>query len=129
MIAENFEYVKQRIVAAAEKAGRDPKDIRLVAITKGINASLTLEGIQNGAKIIGENKVQEAKLKKETICQDDIEWHFIGHLQKNKVKFIFGLFDLIHSVDSLALAEEIHDKAHKLGLRMPILLQVNVSGE
>ena len=129
MIAENFKNIKRRITLAAERAGRNPGDIRLVAVTKEFSVAVVTEGIRAGSMIFGENKVQDARDKVEALGHDGIEWHFIGHLQKNKVKFIFDLFDLIHSVDSLALAEAIHEKAEGLGLCMPILLQVNVSGE
>lgn len=129
MITENFKQVKRRIIMAAQRAGRDPGDVRLVAVTKELDAEAVTEGLRNGAGIFGESKVQEARAKIESLGRDGIEWHFIGHLQRNKVKFIFDLFDLIHSVDSLALAEEIHEKAQILGSCMPILLQVNVSGE
>lgn len=129
MIAENLKNIKRRIILAAERAGRNPGDIRLVAVTKEFSVAVVTEGIRAGSMIFGENKVQDARDKVEALGHDGIEWHFIGHLQKNKVKFIFDLFDLIHSVDSLALAEAIHEKAEGLGLCMPILLQVNVSGE
>ena len=129
MIAENFKNIKRRITLAAERARRNPGDIRLVAVTKEFSVTVVAEGIRAGSMIFGENKVQDARDKVEALGHDGIEWHFIGHLQKNKVKFIFDLFDLIHSVDSLALAEAIHEKADDLGLCMPILLQVNVSGE
>ena len=129
MIAENFIQVKRRIIAAAKRAGRDQADVRIVAVSKGFSTVLVAEGIQAGAQVFGENKVQEARAKIESLGHDVIEWHFIGHLQKNKVKFIFDLFDLIHSVDSLALAVAINEKAEILGSCMPILLQVNVSGE
>ena len=129
MIADNFKNINRRIRLAAERVGRNPSDIRLVAVTKEHSVTVVAEGIRAGSGIFGENKIQDARDKIEALGHDGIEWHFIGHLQKNKVKFIFDLFDLIHSVDSLALAEAIHEKAEDLGLCMPILLQVNVSGE
>ena len=129
LIADNFKNIKQRIRLAAERAGRNPNDIRLVAVSKEHSVTVVAEGIRAGSKIFGENKVQGAKDKIKALGHDGIEWHLIGHLQKNKVKFIFDLFDLVHSVDSLALAEVIHEKAEDLRLCMPILLQVNVSGE
>ena len=129
MIADNFKNINRRIRLAAERVGRNPSDIRLVAVTKEHSVTVVAEGIRAGSDIFGENKVQDASNKIEALGHDGIEWHFIGHLQKNKVKFIFDLFDLIHSVDSLALAEEIHKKAQILGSCIPILLQVNVSGE
>ena len=129
MIAKNFKQVQRNIINAAEKAGRDSYDVRLVAVTKEHGVDTIAEGLRAGAEILGENKIQDAQNKVEALGRDGIEWHFIGHLQKNKVKFIFDLFDLIHSVDNLALAEAIHKKAQILGSCMPILLQVNVSGE
>ena len=129
MIAENLKQIKQRIIKAARRVGRDPADVRLVAVTKERSVVTVAEGIRTGVRFLGENKVQEARDKIETLGHNGLEWHFIGRLQKNKVKFIFDLFDLIHSVDSLDLALTIHQKAQLLGSCMPILLQVNVSGE
>ena len=129
MISENLVQVKRCIIEAAKRAGRDPSGIRLLAVTKEQSDATVAKGIQAGMTLFGENKVQEAQDKIETLGRDECEWHFIGRLQKNKVKFIFDLFDLIHSVDSLALAEAIHKKAQILGSCMPILLQVNISGE
>ena len=130
MISENLSQIKQRIIEAAKRAGRDPSGVRLLAVTKEQSDVTVAKGIQAGMTLLGENKVQEASGKIEAFGRKNgLEWHFIGRLQKNKVKFIFDLFDLIHSVDSLALAEAIHKKAQKIGSCMPILLQVNISGE
>ena len=130
MISENLSQIKQRIIEAAKRAGRDPSGVRLLAVTKEQSDATVAKGIQAGMTLLGENKVQEASGKIEAFGRKNgLEWHFIGRLQKNKVKFIFDLFDLIHSVDSLALAEAIHKKAQKIGSCMPILLQVNISGE
>ena len=130
MISENLVQVKRCIIEAAKRAGRDPSGVRLLAVTKEQSDVTVAEGIQAGMTLLGENKVQEASGKIEAFGRKNgLEWHFIGRLQKNKVKFIFDLFDLIHSVDSLALAEAIHKKAQKIGSCMPILLQVNISGE
>ena len=130
MISENLVQVKRRIIDAAKRVGRDPSDVRLLAVTKEQSDVTVAEGIQAGMTLLGENKVQEASGKIEAFGRKNgLEWHFIGRLQKNKVKFIFDLFDLIHSVDSLALAEAIHKKAQRIGSCMPILLQVNISGE
>ena len=130
MISENFRQVKRRIIDAAKRVGRDPSGVRLLAVTKEQSDATVAKGIQAGMTLLGENKVQEASGKIEAFGRKNgLEWHFIGRLQKNKVKFIFDLFDLIHSVDSLALAEAIHKKAQKIGSCMPILLQVNISGE
>ena len=130
MISENLVQVKRCIIEAAKRAGRDPSGVRLLAVTKEQSDATVAKGIQAGMTLFGENKVQEASGKIEAFGRKNgLEWHFIGRLQKNKVKFIFDLFDLIHSVDSLALAEAIHKKAQKIGSCMPILLQVNISGE
>ena len=129
MISENFRQVKRRIIDAAKRVGRDPSDIRLLAVTKEQSDVIVAKGIQAGMTLFGENKVQEAMDKIEAIGRTGLEWHFIGRLQKNKVKFVFDFFDLIHSVDSLSLAEAIHKKAQKIGFCMPILLQINISGE
>ena len=130
MISENLVQVKRCIIEAAKRAGRDPSGVRLLAVTKEQSDATVAKGIQAGMTLLGENKVQEASGKIEAFGRKNgLEWHFIGRLQKNKVKFIFDLFDLIHSVDSLALAEAIHKNAQKIGSCMPILLQVNISGE
>jgi pyridoxal phosphate enzyme (YggS family) len=129
LIPENLTQVKRRIIEAAKRVGRDSSDVRLLAVSKEQTDVTVAEGVHAGMTLFGENKIQEARSKIEVLGRDGLEWHFIGRLQKNKVKFIFDLFDLVHSVDSLALAEAIHKKAQTLGSCMPILLQVNVSGE
>ena len=129
MISKNLKYLKQSIVKAAKRVGRDPSEIKLLAVTKEQSNVIVTETIQAGITLLGENKVQEASGKIEVLGRNGLEWHFIGRLQKNKVKFIFDLFDLIHSVDSFSLAEAIHKKAQKIGSCMPILLQINISGE
>jgi hypothetical protein len=129
LIAKNLKQVQQRILKAAKRVGRDPAGVRLLAVTKEQSVLTVTEGIESGMHFLGENKVQEARDKIGILGRNSLEWHFIGRLQKNKVKFIFDLFDLIHSVDSLALAEVIHEKAKSHGSCMPVLLQVNVSGE
>ena len=130
MISENLAQVKRCIIDAANRAGRDPSGVRLLAVTKEQSDATVAKGIQAGMTLLGENKVQEASGKIEAFGRKNgLEWHFIGRLQKNKVKFIFDLFDLIHSVDSLALAEAINKKAQKIASCMPIHLQVNISGE
>ena len=121
--------MQQRILKAAKRVGRDPAGVRLLAVTKEQSVLTVTEGIESGMHFLGENKVQEARDKIGILGRNSLEWHFIGRLQKNKVKFIFDLFDLIHSVDNLALAEVIHEKAKSHASCMPVLLQVNVSGE
>ncbi len=129
LIADNLATVKEQIAGAARKSGREPNAVRLVAVTKTVPVERIAEaGILDGC-VFGENKVQEARNKIETLGTESYRWHFIGHLQRNKVKYIPGLFELIHSVDHSELAEEIHRYSMKQGLITPVLIQVNVSGE
>lgn len=122
---------------AAARAGRDPTSVRLVAVTKTLSSSQIVTAINAGLRIFGENRVQEALLKMHEITSTEmlerplsgVSWHMIGHLQKNKVKSVVGNFDLVHSVDSLALAQAIDDRACALETTQQVLLQVNVSGE
>ena len=114
---------------AALKSGRNLEDVRLVTVSKQAPDDKIREARKAGAVLFGENKIQEAQKKIEALGVEDFHWHFIGHLQKNKVKNIFGLFELIHSVDSIPLAELIHRGSLKLDRVTHILIQVNVSGE
>lgn len=114
---------------AALKSGRNLEDVRLVAVSKQVSEDTIREARKAGAVLFGENKFQEAQKKIAALGVEDFRWHFIGHLQKNKVKNIFGLFELIHSVDSIPLAELIHGGSLKHDRLTPILIQVNVSGE
>ncbi|MFQ5444711.1 MAG: YggS family pyridoxal phosphate-dependent enzyme, partial [Nitrospinales bacterium] len=129
MISDNLAWVKAQIAETAQKAGRDPKSIRLVAVTKTVPEEKIIEAQKAGADIFGENRVQEALEKIGHLGQDRFTWHFIGHLQKNKVKHVVGHFDLIHSVDSAVLAQVIDEKSQARGQITRILIQVNVSGE
>lgn len=128
-IAENLVRVRNRIAVAAQRAGRDPAEVTLVAVTKTISPARIQEAIAEGVTILGENRVQEAKEKVAILGRTNIQWHLIGHLQRNKVKYIFDLFTLIHSVDSLALAQAINQQGMKRNQVMPVLLQVNIAGE
>ncbi len=114
--------------AAARRAGRNPGEIRLVAVTKTVDAERVLQAVQAGVEILGENYVQEGKKKIDRVGHR-VGWHFIGHLQTNKAKIAVRLFDLIHSVDNLELAEELNRAAEQQRKAMPILLQLNLSGE
>lgn len=129
MISANLEWVKSRIAEAASKAGSPPETIRLVAVSKTVSVEKIIEAHEAGAELFGENRVQEALEKIERLGQDGPNWHFIGHLQKNKVNQLLGRFDLIHSVDSAALAQVINEKSLARNLITPVLIQVNVSGE
>ena len=128
-IAENLAEVQANIARAAEKAGRDPKDILLIGATKMNDADRVREAIRAGLPACGENRVQELLEKNEQGAYTGARLHFIGSLQKNKVKYLVGLVELIHSVDSVELMREINKQALKRGLVQDILLEVNTGGE
>ena len=113
-VSENIGRIRERIAAAALRAGRDPKSVRLMAVTKTVSDERILAAIEAGIEIIGENYVQEAKRKIELMGKN-AEWHLIGHLQTNKAKYAVRLFDMIHSVNRLSLAEEINRRAAAAG--------------
>jgi pyridoxal phosphate enzyme (YggS family) len=127
-IKNNLEIINEKIKKAALRANRNPQEIKLVAVTKTATIEQIKEAISAGVKIIGENKVQEAK-EKYQILSDDIEWHLVGHLQTNKVKYAIEIFDCIHSVDSIKLAQEIDKRSLQFGKTTNFLVEVNVSGE
>lgn len=128
-IADNVSVVLENIAHAAEACGRRPEDIRLVAATKMNDADRVREAIAAGVGICGENRVQEFTEKNALGAYEGSEKHFIGHLQKNKVKYLVGEVALIHSVDSAELLETISRRAQKLGLTQDVLLEVNIGGE
>ncbi len=127
-IAENVELVQSRIAQAAAKANRSRDDIELVAVTKTHSAETVREAIDAGHLLFGENKVQEARAKI-PLLPSNLRWHFIGHLQKNKVRHALAIFELIHSVDSLELAQAIDRIAREDALHPRVLLEVNAAGE
>ncbi len=127
-IAERVRLLRERIARAAERAGRDPGEIIVVAATKTRTPEEISLAIEAGIKVIGENRVQEAMAKKDRVIPG-AEWHMIGHLQRNKVKRALEIFDLIQSVDSLRLAGEIDRRARELGRTVDIFVEVNTSGE
>ena len=127
-IKNNLETINEKIKKTALKANRNPQEIKLVAVTKTATIEQIKEAISAGVKIIGENKVQEAK-EKYQILTAGIEWHLVGHLQTNKVKYAIEIFDLIHSVDSIKLAKEIDRRSLQFGMITNVLVEVNVSGE
>ncbi len=127
-IAENLIRIRERISAAALAAGRDPASVRLVAVSKTRPASDVSQAFLAGQRLFGENYVQELTSKAAQV-RDPVEWHVIGHLQSNKVKYLAGIASMIHSVDRFSLAEEIDRQWAKRGEICRILVQVNVSGE
>ena len=127
-IAENLKRVRDRIAEAAAKAGRAVDDVELVAITKTHLAEKVGEAVEAGHTLFGESKVQEARAKIPQL-PSNLRWHFVGHLQKNKIRHALPLFELFHGIDSLALAEEINRIATDEGMHPCVLLEVNVAGE
>ncbi|HEU0208020.1 MAG TPA: YggS family pyridoxal phosphate-dependent enzyme [Candidatus Udaeobacter sp.] len=127
-VADNLERVREQMAQAALKASRPVQEIELVAITKTHSAEQIREAIDVGQTLFGESRVQEARGKIPQL-PSNIRWHFVGHLQKNKVRHALPLFEMIHSVDSLAVAEDINRIAEEEGLHPRVLLEVNVAGE
>ncbi len=127
-IRENLLRVMEKIEKAARKVGRDPNEIKLVAVSKTVEAARIKEAIEAGASILGENYVQEAQKKIEEIGHP-VFWHFIGHLQSNKAKYAIRLFDMIHSLDSIPLAEELNRRAEQADRVIKVMVEVNLSKE
>lgn len=128
MIKENLAEVEKNICAACERAGRDRREVTLITVSKTNPVARLKEAMDCGVRIFGENKVQEM-LEKQEELPDNIEWHMIGHLQRNKVKYLMGKVALIHSVDSLRLAQEISKEAGKQKNTENILIEINVAEE
>ena len=134
LIETNLARVRERIAAAARRAGRRPEDVTLVAVTKTHPAHVVTAAYQAGLRDLGENRVEEASgkipiVQEQVAVSDRIRWHMIGHLQRRKAGLAVALFDIIHSVDSLRLAQRIDRMAAESERVMPVLLEVNVSGE
>jgi len=127
-LADNLGVLQERIHAACGRAGRDPTSVTLLAVTKSHPPEVVAAAARLGLNLFGENKVQEARAKI-PLCPGKLRWHFIGHLQSNKCRDAVELFEMIQSVDSLALAQEITKRAEQAAKTMPILLEVNVAGE
>ncbi len=127
-IAENLERVRTHIAEAARKSGRSSNEIELVAISKTHEAEKVRAGLEAGQQIFGESRVQEARAKI-PLLPSSARWHFVGRLQKNKIRHALPLFELFHSVDSLALARDMNRIAEEEGLHPRVLLEVNVAGE
>lgn len=128
MIAENYRDVEQKVCEACRRVGRDRSEVTLIAVSKTKPVEMLREAMDAGADVFGENKVQELCDKYE-ILPKSLHWHMIGHLQRNKVKYIVDKAELIHSVDSLRLAEEISKEAVKKNVQSDILIEVNVAEE
>lgn len=127
-IAENLARVRERMAGAARRAGRDPYEITLVAVSKGQELWKVKEAVAAGVKVLGENFIQEAQGKIQALG-GAASWHLVGHLQTNKAKAAVELFDLIHSLDSLKLAQELDRRASQAGKKVRCLVEINLSGE
>ncbi|MDO5456431.1 MAG: YggS family pyridoxal phosphate-dependent enzyme [Eubacteriales bacterium] len=127
-VTENLKNVEERIQSACRRAGRAREEVTLICVTKTKPIEMLQEAYEAGQREFGENKVQEI-VRKVPKLPDDIRWHMIGHLQRNKVKQLIGRAVMIHSVDKLSLAETISNEAVKNGIVMPILIEVNVAQE
>jgi len=127
-VAANLERVLAQISDAARKAGRSPDNVQLVAISKTHDAERIREAVEARQNLFGESRVQEARAKI-PLLPSNLRWHFVGHLQKNKIRHALPLFELFHSVDSLSLAQEINRIAEEEGMHPRVLLEVNVAGE
>jgi PLP dependent protein len=127
-ITANIIQIRRRIAVAAAKRNRSPDSVKLLAVTKTVAPAIVEQAIKAGVTACGENYVQEAR-EKIGLIGEKVQWHMIGHLQTNKVKYVVNLFDYIHSVDRLELAREIDRRAGLIGRNINILIEVNVSGE
>src|ERR1700736_3799303 len=125
-VGANLQGIRETIARSAERAGRDPEEIVLVAVTKGFSAERIREALAVGLRILGENRVQEALSKIDEIGPANVDWHLIGHLQTNKVKFIDGRFRMVQSLDSVGLTETLDRRIHS---PLDVLVEVNVAEE
>jgi pyridoxal phosphate enzyme (YggS family) len=128
-IANNLQQVCDAVKKAALNCGRDPASVKLVAVSKTVPPERIRQAVEAGATDLGENYIQEAREKIEALKDTAVTWHFIGHLQSNKAKYAVRLFELVHSVDDLSLAEELDRRARAMGKIQKVLVQVNVAGE
>ena len=129
MISESIKKIQQRIAAACEKVGRSTSEVTLLAVSKTFPEDRIRQAVHAGVTDIGENYVQELMRKREQLLSEPIRWHFVGHLQTNKVKSIIGWVYLVHAVDSVKLAEELNRRAAIVGRLVDVLIEVNTTGE
>jgi pyridoxal phosphate enzyme (YggS family) len=129
MIAENVQKVQERIRKACERAGRDAQSVRLIAVTKTFGVEKIREAVEAGIRDVGENFVQELRKKRQALNDQSIRWHFVGHLQSNKVRYIADYIYLIHSLDHRSVAEEVDKRGARSGRPINVLVEVNTSGE
>ncbi len=128
-IKESIDLILERTAIAARKSGREPEDITVIAVSKTVDSKKAREAVEGGLCNLGENRVQEFVNKYDQLCDLNIKWHMIGHLQKNKVKYIIDKAELIHSVENLELANEINKRAEQQGITSQILIELNIGEE
>lgn len=128
MIQENYRNVKERVRQACERSGRDPEEVLLIAVSKTRTNEEIEEAAKAGARVFGENKPQELRDKADSLSKE-YQWHMIGHLQTNKIKYVVDRAELIHSIDSYKLAEAVDKEAKKRDKIVPILIEVNIASE
>lgn len=128
-IKENIDSILERTALAARRSGRNPEDITVIAVSKTVDSDRAREAVESGLDNLGENRVQELVKKYEQLTDLKVKWHMIGHLQKNKVKYIIDKAELIHSVENLELAKEINKRAEQLNLNAKILIELNIGEE
>jgi pyridoxal phosphate enzyme (YggS family) len=130
LVVQQARDIFARIERAARRSGRDPAQIRLVAATKGVDAGKVQAALSAGVRVVGENRFQEAVGKMAAIGpRADLEWHFLGQVQRRKAKSIVGVFQLIHSLDSVELAQELNRRAEAAGIEQAVLVELNIGGE
>ncbi len=131
MIAQNLAQIKQRVINSAKRSGRDPKEIKLICVTKSVGADKIRQALALGVTDIGENRVNDALSKFTDLGKEsnDVKWHMIGHLQTNKIRKFLRVFNIMHSLDSLRLALELDKQAKEESKRIDCFVEVNVSGE
>jgi PLP dependent protein len=129
MIAQNVENIRRRIASACNRVGRSPEEVTLVAVSKTVDSDAIREAVRAGCCELGENYIQELREKREQLLDEGIRWHFIGHLQTNKIKYIIDWVQMIHAVDSLHLGQELSRSAEKSNRTVDLLVEVNTSGE
>jgi PLP dependent protein len=129
MIAQNVENIRHRIAEACNRARRDPGEVTLIAVTKMVENDVIREVVEAGVFDLGENYVQQICDKRANLADDRVKWHFIGHLQTNKVKYIADWISMVHSVDSLNLGRELSKRLARHRRTLPVLVEVNTSGE
>ncbi|NLS45549.1 MAG: YggS family pyridoxal phosphate-dependent enzyme [Firmicutes bacterium] len=132
-IMKRLDLVREKVRKAAERVGREPDDISIVAVTKNVDTKDIIKAVRGGISILGENRAQEGRAKFSELGNNiegkRIAWHFIGHLQRNKVRHVLRIFDFIHSLDSLRLAHEIERVSERLDITTECLLEINITGK